>query len=250
MASNVETQSSSGTRLGDGLWWATFATLGLVFCVHFLLLQLSNMPQSPLRLDVSDELNHYVNPYFSQRWSFFAPQPPEHDTLLAARARYRDSAGREVTTPWSDITSPLLEAVRKDRLTPIFLVELGLSNAVIDYENYVGTDPKASFEKDGKKYLLPVIPAAVDPVDLLLMTRTALASLELQLPGRRLDGVQLGLIHYEYPRFTARHAPPSAPKQLPMTLVEWQPAVPVAPFSLPRQAPADLPVAASPAFPR
>jgi hypothetical protein len=214
------------------LWWATLCLLSLVFLVHFSLVQLSNMPLSPLKLGISEVVDGYVNPFFSQRWSFFAPQPIEHDTTVVIRGRYLDpSTGKAVITPWLDVTTPLLDAVREDRLTPIFLVELGLSNVVIDLESRAVADPRASFQKDGKKYLREKISPEVSPVDVLLMTRTALASLEASMPDRKFEAVQLGLAHYDYPRFTQRHSSSAKPGPLPMTLIDWQPASKVAPFA-------------------
>jgi hypothetical protein len=203
-----------------------------VFCVHFALIQLANMPMSPLKLSVFETVDRYVNPFFAQRWSFFAPQPIEHDSLLVARVRYRDPAtGAPVISPWFDITSPLIDSIRKNRLTPLFLVEIGLSNAVLEFENNAALDPRSSFVKDGQKYLKSQVSPAVDPIDALTMSRTALASLAITLPGKSFEAIQLGLVHNQYPRFTERHTP-KKPEKLPLTLLDWQPASPVESYSV------------------
>ena len=61
------------------------------------------------------------------------------------------------------------------------------------------------------------------------MTRTALATLELAYPGRVFAGVQLGMVHHDYPRFTERHSPERR-GPLPMTLIDWQAASYVTPY--------------------
>ncbi|HEX4960727.1 MAG TPA: DUF5819 family protein [Thermoanaerobaculia bacterium] len=212
-------------------WWAAFGLLGLAYCVHFSLVQLSNMPLSPLTLNLDDVIRSYVSPYFNQRWNFFSPQPVQRDIIVVSRGRYRDpKTGGEVITPWTDISPPLIASVKKHRLTPLFLVEIGLSNASTDYENKLGSDSRASFEKDGKNFLRQEIPASVDPLNLSVMTRTALATLQIDYPGTQFEAVQLGLVHYTYPRFTERHKKEARPQQLPLTLIEWQAARPVTPY--------------------
>jgi hypothetical protein len=48
-----------------------------------------------------------VEPFFSQRWSFFAPTPPQVNTTTMARARYIDGGGRVRTTDWFDVSAYL-----------------------------------------------------------------------------------------------------------------------------------------------
>jgi hypothetical protein len=125
------------------MWWVIFAACGLVFSVHFALVQLSNMPMSPLKLQLANVLSSYVDPYFTQQWNFFAPQPIDRDTSLLARVRYRDGmSGQLVTGPWIDVTDSLIEPLRRNRLSPLFHVEVSLSNAVVEFTNAVGKDPR------------------------------------------------------------------------------------------------------------
>lgn len=172
---------------------------------HFALLQINNMPLSPLKLHSENLLSRYINPFFTQRWNFFAPTPPTEDEWVVARARYRAPEG-EVVTPWINISQPLIDAIAGNRWTPLFLVEIGLSNAANALLNRLETDPRTSVSRAGKTYLAARIPEDVDPGDLAYIRRTALASLEIAFPNRRLEGVQVGLMEYRYPRFTQRVA--------------------------------------------
>lgn len=217
--------------LETGLWWTCFVGCGTVLAIHFSLVQLGNMPLSPLTLNLAGAIARYVNPYFAQRWNFFAPQPIERDIFLVARTRFHDpQTGSDVITGWVNVSDPLIAAVRKNRLTPLFLVEVGLSNSVLDFENGIAKNKNATFQKGGKTYLRPVIPPNVDPFNMTVMTRTALATLQITFPARRFDAIQLGLLHYTFPRFTERHRKMPMPKNLPITLIEWQPADAVAPY--------------------
>lgn len=225
-----ESAPAIGGKAATILWWVLLIACSAIFLVHFSLIQLGNMPMSPLKLNMNDELDAYINPYFSQTWNFFAPQPIERDTYLVARARYKDpKTGQDVTTNWVEISTPLYAAVARNRITPLFLVELQLANALVNYSNRISSDPVATTQKDGKNYLLPEIPATADKVDLSVLTRTSLATLEMVYPDVKFESIQLGLVHYEYPRFTKRLEKEEHPK-LEFTSVAWQPAVWVHPY--------------------
>jgi hypothetical protein len=68
-------------------WWVAFILCGFTVLTHSFLLQVNNMPLSPLKLEMVDFLSSYVNPYFVQHWNFFAPEPPMEDEWVVARAR-------------------------------------------------------------------------------------------------------------------------------------------------------------------
>jgi hypothetical protein len=85
----------SGT-MQTAMWRMTFALCGVILCVHFSAIQLANMPLSPLKLRLANVLDAYVNPYFTQRWNFFAPQPINYDVSLIARARVASAVVADV----------------------------------------------------------------------------------------------------------------------------------------------------------
>jgi hypothetical protein len=211
-------------------WWLIFTACGLVFTAHFALAQLSSMPISPLKLQLANVLTHYVDPYFTQRWNFFAPQPLDRDVALLARARYRNvTSGQLVTGPWINVTESLIEPLRSNRLTPLFHVEVSLSNAVLEFSNEMEKDQRATFQKDGQTYVKSQIAADIDPLDMQTMKRTALATLEIAYPGQNFEQVQLGIMNQVFPRFTARYKA-VADGLAAVTLVDWQSAEWVAPY--------------------
>jgi len=212
------------------LWWLGFAACGLGLIVHFSLIQLSNMPMSPLKHRMKALLDSYVNPYFSQRWNFFAPTPPTFDLVLLARGRYLDPNTAEIAdSDWVDVSDALIDALRKNRLTPLFHAEISLSNALVHFANNLSKDPRTFTEKDGKKYLPAEIPADVDPADMTVMRRTAMADLEITYPNITFESVQLEVMIYILPRFAERHK--ELAEDLPtVALVAWQPAEWVPPY--------------------
>lgn len=219
-------------RAADLAWWAAFVCLAAVVGCHFFLLQVDNMPLSPLKLELEDFLAEYVNTFFVQHWNFFAPTPPMQDTWVVARAKLAAAVGSAVAgsvTPWMNVTRPLVRAIAKNRFTPLFLVEIGLSNSATAFLNRANRDPAAILKRGGRDYLKPVLPAGVDPLDLPYLRRTATASLEAAFPGRAIREVQVGFESYQFPRFTARNRGPSAAK-MQLTATSWMAATYVTPF--------------------
>lgn len=80
--------TKASREMGNFLWWLAFLSLLALYCAHFVLIQTANMPLSPLQLSLNKPLYYWVHPYFGQRWSFFAPTPPDRDRLLVARGRF------------------------------------------------------------------------------------------------------------------------------------------------------------------
>jgi hypothetical protein len=212
------------------LWWVGFVACGLGLVLHFSLVQLSNMPVGPLKLRLKPLLDSYVSPYFSQRWNFFAPTPPTYDLVLLARGRYLDPDTAEIENgEWVDVSDALIDALRKNRLTSLFHPEISLSNALVHFANNLSKNPRTFMEEEGRKYLPAEIPADVDPFDMTVMRRTAMANLEITYPNIKFESVQLEVMIYTLPRFTERgkglaEDPPA------IALVAWQPAEWVPPY--------------------
>lgn len=54
----------------------------------------------------------YLNPYFTQNWRLFAPNPIADDRTLWFRGEYVDAAGQTQATDWFDWTAVELDLVR------------------------------------------------------------------------------------------------------------------------------------------
>jgi Family of unknown function (DUF5819) len=219
--------------LEDILWWVSFTFLTLFFLVHFLLVTLSNLPRSPLTTQTQLIVNRYINPYFSQTWNFFAPEPISNSLNLIARARYYDPTTHSTReTAWTDVSEPLVNEVRRSRISPLAIVQLGLSNVVTEFVNRVGANAKLSKadpDHPGLRILNSPLPAAADPLDILVMTRTALAMLELNTPDTKFTQVQIAVTQHEFPRFSKRFTADN-PTQVALYLVDWQDGHYVTPY--------------------
>ncbi len=85
----------------------------LVF--HFTAVGLYVCPPNPVSLASRAWVEPYINPYFSQRWELFAPEPGGTNDSVQVRC-HRQVAGALVVTDWIDITAPLVRAHQRNRL--------------------------------------------------------------------------------------------------------------------------------------
>ncbi|MCW2829550.1 MAG: hypothetical protein JWP31_242 [Aeromicrobium sp.] len=81
--------------------------LALLAILHSFLIMLWVMPVNPIRDAVGNErLSNYINPYFEQSWSVFAPTPRRGGENVVVRAYIGDvKKGDGTLTDWFDITS-------------------------------------------------------------------------------------------------------------------------------------------------
>ena len=81
--------------------------LVLVLSFHFAATALWVSPADPMHDALAPVLNPYMQPFFQQGWSLFAPNPWSGDYTFLLRARWTDrSTGRLWTSDWVDATTP------------------------------------------------------------------------------------------------------------------------------------------------
>ena len=208
--------------------------LSLLLVHHFLFVIATNLPTSPLTVDLDRNIQRYIYPYFAQRWNFFAPQPIERTFSLIARAGYVDDRTHEPSaTPWSDISKPLVDQVRESRFAPLSLVQLGLANTVVEYMGILSRTKSAIVadpHRSGKYVLKSPVPMDVAPLDRLYLTRSAAASLETEYPHLHISRIQLAISIHSFPRFNHRFEKDD-PNQTAVTFLDWQPMPSVSAFT-------------------
>lgn len=198
---------------------------------HFVLIELGNLPNNPVSLYASPVVERYVHPLFSQNWNFFAPQPISIDVTVLARAEQCGAGGRCTLTNWVDVSDPLIDKVRADRLTSLEIVQLMLSNAAIEFANKAAQAPYAQIRYRGKSYYKPLVPDRVDFIDSVILSRTSAAAIRLMYPNTQFRRIQFGLASYVFPRFSHRQNP-DRPQEASFMRTEWT-AFPndIAPFA-------------------
>ncbi|MGX5182331.1 DUF5819 family protein [Streptomyces avermitilis] len=92
---------------------------------HFFIAAFSQAPLSPAKIKLHGVISGYLEPYFTQNWSLFAPDPTKNDEGIVARAKCADGA----VTDYYDVTGPLIKETQGDRFFPSRTVRL-VSNGI------------------------------------------------------------------------------------------------------------------------
>jgi hypothetical protein len=94
------------------------AVLGLALAaltVHFGMTLLYLTPTNPIRMALAAPMEGYMLPWFEQRWELFAPSPVGATRYLLVACRTDED---EADPPWHDVSSALLDAKYRYRITP------------------------------------------------------------------------------------------------------------------------------------
>lgn len=181
------------------------------------------MPTSPLKVSLFDIDSSYVYPYFAQNWSFFAPNPIDRNRILVCRGRYVEpNSDKILTSQWVDVTDPLIDDVRRDRLGPLSLIELMVANSVQGYSTVLAEDPRSQIRRNGSVYLKTIVSSDIDPNDLTVLTRMSAAYLLSSFPRTRFVSIQVGILTHIFPRFNDRLSNDNGNKNNEMIRVSWR----------------------------
>ncbi|GHG71887.1 DUF5819 family protein [Comamonas sp. JC664] len=101
-------------------WFIRVAPIGLalLLAVHFGVTLAYLTPINPLKLRVFQPVKGYMEPFFSQRWTLFAPNVVAQSRALLVSCRTEDAHRVVREHPVVDITQPLRDLKRRHRLTP------------------------------------------------------------------------------------------------------------------------------------
>lgn len=115
----VAVQEEAGTPNAPGVLapsdkirkWTSFLLLGsgiLLLGFHFLVIALSLSPDNPLKHQYKIQISRYVEPFFSQSWNLFSPNPINSNMTVLLKFKIFER-GRVDTTQWVDIMAPLID---------------------------------------------------------------------------------------------------------------------------------------------
>lgn len=88
--------------------------LAATLVVHFVATAISVFPPNPASAALTPAVHGYLSPYFVQSWRLFAPDPGGPSFVLLVQCRDTDG----ITSPWIDVTTPLYDSTRANRLHP------------------------------------------------------------------------------------------------------------------------------------
>ncbi|KXY85466.1 hypothetical protein AT270_30100 [Bacillus cereus] len=90
--------------------------LSIALCIHFCLILFHVMPKNPISNEISPVVNAYVNPFFTQNWHLFSPNPLVRNDIVYMQVKYK---GSSTPSDWLDITTPMIQTNYKNYLSPM-----------------------------------------------------------------------------------------------------------------------------------
>jgi hypothetical protein len=189
-----------------------------------MMIELSNLPQNFVALELRQQVGAYMQPLFSQNWKFFAPTPVSDDITVVARVRRCAHPGQCHESSWYAVSTPLLDSVKRNRLSSLGVIQIMLDNAAIEYRNSAIASDAAYVVSHGRRQRLrAVLPYRVNPVSAEVLLRTCAAAIRLREPDIRFDDIQVALYIYEFPRFSRRDEPDRPERDATLIPMEWRP---------------------------
>jgi len=163
---------------------------------------LTQAPLNPVKLRYYDEINSVTEPYLSQNWMLFAPDPLSDDRGIVARAKCGD--GR--VTGFYDVTRPYVARVQHDRFFPSRMDRL-VSGTITQMAT---PDPVLARlrnkEVEKKKRPVPLLPdekTSRNNAEIFL-ARYSLSQLPKVCDGSAPSAVQVRMYVHELPSWSQR----------------------------------------------
>lgn len=220
--------------LGPGFRQALSAVLLTGLGIHFAITLAFLTPLNPVKLSVLGWVDGYMRPFFSQRWTLFAPDVEARTRHVYVSCRGADASGAPREEPWVNITVPLLELKQKYRLTPADRLEraqlVGLGQLTAADDEY--TVRLLSKPDDSDGYRRAVAEAersrtARKRLGARLLTRVASSACQTLYPGLRVREVRARMATIVAPPFSQRMTE-DAPGDTTWMELPWQPVEEVA----------------------
>ncbi len=113
----------------------------IILGIHFLIISAYHMPDNPIKHQYKKQINAYINPFFTQEWKLFAPNPiASNMSILYRFLNYKDGLISD-DTGWLDPSIPFIEERRDKFWSPSQRVLKYFSSS---YMNIIETYDKAS----------------------------------------------------------------------------------------------------------
>lgn len=188
----------------------TAFTLYLLLFIHFSLVGLTLLPSNPISHVFKLQIRGYVDPFFTQNWNLFAPNPiASNQTLLIKFTSY--SQGDSISSKWLDIK----EVVHKNRTrsfwSPLQRLEKYFGSITesiiedqIELKEFLAKHPNTS--KDSIENLLTQYRGNYGHRTLIKYSKIVynrIAEKSALLPDSVL--LRYRIVDAEFPRFSKRH---------------------------------------------
>ena len=183
---------------------STALAVTVLFAFHAVMVALFNLPGNYLSAKVGKFDAAYMNPYFQQSWSLFAPSPGDFSTDVSIRYAVR-SGGTYRVTPWLDGNSIFPRILAANPLSP-----LALEREIYFSETLITTNAIQAVRKFNAKHHNASLGHPIelgDMPDFIAVDERFFMSLEPALTGDSPIAdyrVQLALREIPNPRFGRR----------------------------------------------
>jgi hypothetical protein len=170
-------------------------TAGLIFIHHVICTVLYNAPDNPLTNSFGKYVSGYMEPFFTQKWLLFAPEPATNDLKLW----YRMKRG-ETWTTWCDPLEPVLKKHHNARYTynaKLLYVygniprDLGIKNEELSIRHACAQDDLKCAQMKNKSLLASS--------EFKLAKRYVKEDILKSFPNIKIDSIQIMIIQL-YPR--------------------------------------------------
>jgi hypothetical protein len=212
--------------------------LALVLSFHFAATALWVSPAAPLYNALAPVLNPYMQPFFQQGWSIFAPNPDHGDYTFLFRARWTDrSTGQLRTSDWVNVTTREWNGILHNPLYPRSDTYTDELSRILSGDQGNLTDNQASiaerdYSRSGWGQLLADLSAQKGadpdlPESYVRHERVAAAfatQYAYALWGPAVGAVQIRLKYTPVPSFEDRTGQDAQPQSA-FTYYGWRPAV-------------------------
>ncbi len=91
--------------------------LSLLLVAHFSIIGFYQMPDNPLLHQYKYQMSRYIDPFFSQAWTLFSPNPINYNMNLLVQFSFENN-GKVNTTDWIDVSEPIIKDRKSNFWSP------------------------------------------------------------------------------------------------------------------------------------
>ena len=177
----------------------------VLLTVHFTASALSQAPLSPAKMRYFDTVSAYLDPYFTQNWMLFAPDPLMDDRGILARATCSDGT----VSDDHDVTSAYIEKAQSSRFFPSRMSRLATSNIQQLSTRDEVLDRLRKGERNDKKPVTPLLPHEKKSQNeaVTFLSRYALDQMPSAVCSGKPKKIQIRMYLRKLPPWSQRHAP-------------------------------------------
>lgn len=207
-----------------------------VLVVHFAFTAMYLAPLSWIKLRTQPVVDAYMEPFFGQGWTLFAPGVGAQTRNTLISCRLVDEQGNIQETPWLNVSSPYQELKRRYRLTPADRLNRALRSPgelLYSAGNPLSDSILEHRDEDGE---LEEAAAAIEEMREMdtelaerLLARLASAHCDRFYGVGRTREVRARIATVEAPPFSRRHQPID-PRNASYFEMKWRPYEPVSPL--------------------